>query len=159
MKHPHFRVVIDVTHHFKQTTASDRADLADQLKEGEQVITLASGRAVRKLVEHDEPYMIDFGDGVIDTIIAERKAAQDAEAGHAAAGRPFSPIGELPFGMLVAKHIEQASMPAHSPIDCWTAIRVESPDGFDALLKEQYAMKRTLQEYLQFYFDLPGETV
>lgn len=161
MSHPAFRVEIDVTHHYQQTNVGAEAPAPD----GAEVIALASGKAVRKLVPHDYPYFVDFGAGAIDAIIAGRKAAKDREAEISAANATkhpkdhehFSPISAKPFGMLVAEHIQTAAMPAHSPMEHWEAVRVTAPEGFDELLKAEYGMTRTLEEYLQFYFDLPGE--
>ncbi len=156
-KHPPFTVEIDVALHFKQKNISDTDAAAYKQKDGEQLVRLSSGYAVRTLVPHPHPYKVEFNAGAIDQILAERAAAKAMEPDHVKAGRNFSPIESWPFNRLVAKHLEMAAMSAHSPVEHWVAIRVKAAPTFDAIIKTLYGQSSTLEAFLQMYFDLPGE--
>ena len=144
-QHPAFSVLIEVSHHYQQSNLAK----GEQAKPGEVEVNLSSGPAVRKLVEHHDPYQIDFGAGAIDAILADRAAVKAMEAEHAKNGVAFSPIQNRSFNQIVAKHIEDAAMAHASPVDCWCAIWVRAPASV--------AGAANLEAFLQTDFDLPGE--
>lgn len=155
LMHPHFSVVIDCTHHYVQKTVNDSwLQQAIAKMSGDELVHLASGLGARKLEPCDEPYYVDFCSGTIDDIIHERNIAKALEPIYAARKIQFQPLHGWGFNRIVADHIEKAAMVNHAKLEHWAALRVVGHEDFDLILKDRYGEKRSLQDFLRFYFNL-----